>query len=477
MHIERSDIILRANPSRVLLRPLASGTNPFSRSRKHFIDRVLLLSETEVSNLMLEAESLFKHRHKDLSSVLMDNYNLLSKRIPERNSLSEKRKLLLGATFTKEYSIQAAALFNPSIVSHPDQSGLKKNNKRFIMSLRSVGEGHISSIEFRTGILDSEGHISMDKESQYASNTARDKEKTFNKNEISIEVKNNPHFDLSILKELQNTFTQADYLAYKKTDAYQNIDIETRETLDIIVELNYDVFLDQKDSISECVIYPNAPHELMGMEDVRFVQFSDDEKKTYVGTYTAYNGRKIRPQLILTEDFIHFKIRALYGDAASDKGMALFPEKINGKYAMIGRQGGENITIMYSDDLFHWDDYQILLKPKFGWEILQIGNCGSPLKTNRGWLLMTHGVGPLRRYSISAVLLDINDPSKVIGRCEKPLLSPLETEREGYVPNVVYSCGSMIHGEKLIIPYALSDSATTFATIELKDLLNNMNPV
>lgn len=477
MQITRSNIVIRANPKRVILRALASGTNPFSRSKKHFIDRVLSIPEEEVEELMNQVETLFNHRHTRLHQVLLENFQKLSSKIPNEQSLSDKRKMLLGAYYTKEFSIQAAALFNPSIIDHPDQSNLKSGEKRFIMSLRSVGEGHISSIEFRSGVIDLEGGIVLDKESRFATCSLRDESKVYNKEEVRRTIRNNGEFDDRILNELGENFNYSDYKNFRKTENYKNYHPGTKDLLDSIIDLNYDVISDGDDTISERVIFPYARLESMGMEDVRLVQFTHGETNMYVGTYTAYDGKGIRPQLIITEDFIDFRIRSLNGKASSDKGMALFPEKINGRYTMIGRQGGENMSIMYSDDLFHWDTYELLATPKYGWEILQIGNCGSPIKTEKGWLLMTHGVGPIRRYAISAMLLDLKDPRKVIRRMDMPLISPSEEEREGYVPNTVYSCGSLVHGANLIIPYALSDSAATFATVSLDELLNEMQSV
>ena len=333
-----------------------------------------------------------------------------------------QRQLLLGAFFTKEYSIQAAALFNPSIVPHPDQEGLGAGEQRFVMSLRATGEGHISSIVFRTGVVDGHGLIRLDEQSGF------------------------------------------------HTRLRKMGDAATGDS----AEMDYSLGDPSTIPIDEQVIFPHAKAESMGMEDLRLVKFSDGRSSCYYGTYTAYDGVQIRTRLIATEDFYHYTIRTLCGAAISDKGMALFPEKINGKFAMISRQGGEKIQIMFSDDLYHWETSQVLMKPKFDWELVQLGNCGSPLRTAKGWLLLTHGVGPMRRYVISAVLLGLDDPTRVIARLDKALISAEGGEREGYVPNVVYTCGAMLHGDLLIIPYALSDSATVFATLVLDDLLKEL---
>ena len=244
--------------------------------------------------------------------------------------------------------------------------------------------------------------------------------------------------------------------------------------LDRFVDGNYDVLAPPNSSLTERVIFPSARQESNGMEDARFVEFMDNGKSTYIGTYTAYDGHRISPQLIITEDFVRFKIRTMYGAAVNDKGFALFPEKVNGQFAMIGRQGGVNLSLMYSDDLFIWENYQTLMTPEDAWGLVQIGNCGSPIKTKEGWLVITHVVGPMRKYTISAILLDLEDPSKIIKKLRSPLISPNESEREGYVPNVVYSCGAMKHGDLLVIPYALSDSACTFGITSIQELLDKM---
>jgi len=361
------------------------------------------------------------------------------------------------------------------MVAHPNQNGLKDGEKRFIISLRSVGEGHISSIEFRSGIVDSNGNITLDDETRFSSCSEKDFSKVYSKKTIIKNTNILDSFDQSILGVFEENFQYSDYLEKVKTNSLSRFDKASQETLFHILDTNYDVITDGTAPICERVIFPNAIGESMGMEDVRFVAFTENETTQYIGTYTAYNGHQISPQLIITEDFVRFKARSMYGAAVSDKGMGLFPEKIDGKYVMIGRQGGENITMMYSDNLLIWKDYEVIMRPEDTWGYVQLGNCGGPIKTNEGWLVITHAVGPLRKYVLGAILLDLKNPSKIIKKLNKPLLSPNEDEREGYVPNVVYSCGSMTHGDNLILPYAMSDSASTFATINIKDLLNEMD--
>jgi predicted GH43/DUF377 family glycosyl hydrolase len=395
--------------------------------------------------------------------------------IPSDHHLTEKRRLLLGAHFSKEYSIQSAALFNPSIVPHPDQTHLNEGEKRFIISLRSVGEGHISSIEFREGIVSADGEIFLRDETPFANASEKDLSLVYRTNEIRDRTAIVSSIDSDIYNALPERFTLADYEDLRQKGHFKGFSEPGQLFLDKLLDTNYNTCFETGTPLNERVIFPSAKGESMGMEDVRFVEFHhDDGHKEYIGTYTAYNGRNITPQLILTKDFIHFEVRTMFGKAVSDKGFALFPEKIAGKFMMTARQGGENLTLMTSENLYNWDSYEVIMEPQYAWGLVQQGNCGSPLKTDKGWLLITHAVGPLRKYVISAILLDLNDPGKIIGQLDFPLISPNEDEREGYVPNVVYSCGAMIHNGHLIIPYAMSDSASSFASISIAEILKNM---
>jgi predicted GH43/DUF377 family glycosyl hydrolase len=476
MKVNRSNIQIKANPKRVIINYLDLGANTNNTSRANrLIDSVLSIPENELNALYKDVKNNFKYRHRNFEHYLKLNFKKIEPILPKNVLISEIRSLILGAYFSKEYSIQSAALFNPSIVPHPNQNGLKEGEKRFVLSLRSVGEGHISSIEFRSGIVSKNGTIILDEETGFASCSEKSMDKVYSKKNILKNTSVLQGFNQSILKVFNDKFTYDDYSKKIKNNELSNYDEATQAGLFHILDTNYDVITDGNAPICERVIFPNALGESMGMEDVRFVAFTENGKTQYIGTYTAYNGHKISPQLILTEDFVHFKARSMYGAAVSDKGMALFPEKIDGKYVMVGRQGGENITIMYSDDLFIWKDFKVIMTPKDTWGFVQLGNCGSPIKTNEGWLVITHAVGPLRKYVIGAILLDLSNPSKIIKKLNKPLLSPNEEEREGYVPNVVYSCGSMSHEGNLILPYAMSDSASTFATISIEELLNEMD--
>jgi predicted GH43/DUF377 family glycosyl hydrolase len=476
MQVNRSNIQIKANPKKVIINflDLAINTNNTGRGNR-LLDCILAIPENELNQLYGAIKKNFEFRHRNFERYLNINFKKVQAIIPSNVKISQLRSLVIGAYFSKEYSIQSAALFNPSIMAHPDQNGLKAGEKRFILSLRAVGEGHISSIEFRSGVVERDGTIKLDKETGFASCSVKDPKKIYRKTNILKNTKILKDFDQSILNLFNEEFTLNDYQIKVSGDEFLSFDDHTRSELFHILDTNYDVITDEKTPICERVIFPNALGESMGMEDVRFVALTENDKTQYIGTYTAYNGHKISPQLIITDDFVRFKARSMCGTAVSDKGMALFPEKIDGQYVMIGRQGGENITMMYSDDLFIWNNYKVIMTPEDTWGYVQLGNCGSPIKTNQGWLVITHAVGPLRKYVLGAILLDLKNPSKIIKKLNKPLLSPNEEEREGYVPNVVYSCGSMAHEGNLILPYAMSDSASTFATIDIEELLNEMD--
>jgi predicted GH43/DUF377 family glycosyl hydrolase len=474
MRITKNSIRLHASAKGVITHFLYL---PGKSRITNVVQRLKDLTDTAVDGCMEKVMKDFISRHRNIEEIFLNHFNRVEIQSQlELSGFSFKRKLLLGAFFTKEYSIQSAALFNPSIVAHPDQEGLQPGEQRFVMSLRATGEGHISSIVFQTGIVDDQANIRLDKASGFFTCLEKKDDTRYSKDFIKNRIQTMPEFDRSILNLLPDSFSESEANhVLNSFDAPNYSSFHSRAILENILDSNYDLQVSYDVPINEKVIFPNAEDEKKGIEDVRLVKFIDGEHSCYYGTYTAYDGKYIRTQLIETTDFNVFKIRTLYGAAVSDKGMALFPEKVNGKYAMISRQGGERINIMFSEDIYSWETYELLLEPLFLWELVQLGNCGSPIKTERGWLLLIHGVGAMRTYVISALLLDLHDPSRVIGRLDKPLLEADESEREGYVPNVVYTCGMIRHGNLLIIPYAISDSATGFATIMLEEILNEMN--
>ena len=474
MKVTKSPIKLYASAKAVITQFLhLPGDNRVS----NIIKRLTILTEDEVEANLEKVMEEFAFRHRNIRETFIDHFNKIYNQYKDDLLLfSERKRLLLGAFFTKEYSIQAAALFNPSIVPHPDQQGLQQGEQRFVMSLRATGEGHISSVVFHTGIVDAQANIFLDEASGYFTSLKKNEETKFDKEFIMNRAAFYSEFNMELLNSLPNAFTAAyaTQIINEKGISADAVMTDSVNQLKNILDTNYELESSAHLPVNEKVIFPNAKAESMGMEDVRFVKFEDGANSCYYGSYTAYNGHHIKTQLIETKDFDVFKIRTLYGAAVSDKGMALFPEKVNGKYVMISRQGGEKISIMYSDDLYVWEVFQTLMEPLFSWEFVQLGNCGSPVKTDKGWLLLTHGVGAMRTYVISAILLDLEDPSIILGRLNKPLIEANEAEREGYVPNVVYTCGLLLHGDSLIIPYAVSDSATGFVTIQLQEILNEL---
>lgn len=471
MNIRKNTLRLYASAKAVITKYL---TLPGNSRIEHVIMRLEMLNENDVADLMKQIMQAFDGRHRNIKQIFLSHASRTEEKYGRSLShLSAEKRLLLGAFFTKEYSIEAAALFNPSMVPHPDQNELNPGEKRFVMSLRATGEGHISSIVFHTGTVDMQGNIKLEPSSGYYDCLQKKTDAVYEKNFIRNYAGFIPGFKTGLLDRLPDSFTESQ--AKNILTSSPGIDqamVFSARILEEMMDMNYELDSAQPIPINEQVIFPNASGESMGMEDVRFVKFEDATEVSYYGTYTAYNGKQIRTQLIETKDFKQYKVRTLNGPAVSDKGMALFPEKVNGKYVMISRQGGENINIMFSDDLCCWEKFHVLMEPRYTWEFVQLGNCGSPVRTEKGWLLLTHGVGAMRKYVISAILLDLHDPTQIIGRLDKPLIEADESEREGYVPNVVYTCGCMQHGDLLIIPYAVSDSATGFVTVPLNDLLS-----
>jgi predicted GH43/DUF377 family glycosyl hydrolase len=465
----------------VLLRPFRPTTDDIAR---RIVARIMALPHEQVAGLLGRVLGDFAIRHEEIESFFCRRFEDVKIYLEPGAKPSPERQMLIGAYFTHEYSPESAALFNPSIVPHPDQSGLGRDELRFVLSLRATGEGHISSITFRTGTISAHNRIRLTPpvpfatEPERVSNAAYDKalfahklEEAGVQNDFCRRVLDRLHDDFT-LKELRQVLA-ASGLTADTSDA-----TATRAARGILLlaESNYEVSFSPSRRISQRILFPSAPSQSNGIEDARFVRFKDDDGSfTYYATYTAYDGKITLPQLLETPDFVHFKFSTLNGPAVQNKGMALFPRKINGHFAMLSRQDDENILLMSSNNIHFWQAPQRLLAPAQPWEFIKIGNCGSPLETEAGWLVLSHGVGAMRKYCLGAFLLDLNDPSRVIGRLREPLLSPNEAEREGYVPNVVYTCGALLHGRELIIPYAMSDSATSFAAVSLEELLAAMH--
>jgi predicted GH43/DUF377 family glycosyl hydrolase len=454
--------------------------------RSKIIQRIMNLSPSAAKKLMAQIMAAFSGRHEDIKHIFERHLDEVKDYLPRDATPSDVQKALIGAYFTKEYAIESAALFNPSIVPHPDQNHLKKGSIRFIMSLRATGEGHISSIVFRSGVLDRHNTFRFDPISKFVETPDLQLDPVYKR--IVFQRKLNEMgasnaVSAFVLDQLPEDFMYNDLIEKigalrAKPQFPETSQNRTFKVMCWLADSNYEVSFHSDHRISERVIFPVSKNESRGIEDARFVQFFDENQDvTYYATYTAYNGITILPQLIETKDFITFNIVTLNGKAVQNKGMALFPRRINGRYAMLSRQDGENNHIMFSDNIHFWQSSQIIQEPEYPWEFIQIGNCGSPLETHKGWIVLTHGVGPMRQYCIGAMLLDLEDPSKIIARLDEPLLAPHEKEREGYVPNVVYSCGAIIHNNDLIIPYAMSDINSGIATVEVNDLLSCMRAI
>lgn len=475
--LHRHELTLLPESMRVILRPfIPSDVNHITK----IIGRALALNEEEVALHLRAVEKEFEARHFDIHDCLRLHFEKVKEHIFTHRPLSRERQLLIGALFSGEYALESAALFNPSIVPHPDQGDIPEGGLRFLMSLRATGEGHISSIEFREGTISPTGHIDILPVSRLVTVPEVVPNPVYRKKRFIVKL-HEMHFDdensAAVMAPLGENFTRSELIqSINKTKQ------ETRpaspslhralEIIQWLADSNYELRFCPKLAINERIIFPVSLNESKGIEDARFVRFIEDDKAVmYYATYTAYNGLTILPQLIETEDFLHFRISTLNGSGVQNKGMALFPRRIDGLYAMLSRQDDENLFIMFSDNPHYWSDPQIILRPSEIWESVKIGNCGSPIETDAGWLVITHGVGPMRKYCIGAILLDLLDPTKVIGRLRDPLLSPEGIEREGYVPNVVYSCGSLVHGRTLILPYAMSDKASTIVSISLDELL------
>lgn len=477
--VRRLLFTIKPDPARVLVRPFVPAGDSGGVPRVHkILSRILALSDTEVAAVLEEVYSDFGGRHIELRRILLEHFERVRQHLPTDRTPDEPRRQLIGAFFTSEYSLESAALFNPSVVPHPDQENVPAGAIRIILSLRATGEGHISSITFRSGLIHADGSVEIDPPSRFVTEPRPKTDAAFERTlfrrklgELSLDNE----FSRRVIDTLGEHFTldqlhvavRAGLREHPAPDA-----AAIGDRLIVLAKSNYEVFFDPKQNVSERIIFPFSPSQSNGIEDARFVHFVDDDgTSTYIATYTAYDGRVIFPQLMETRDFLHFNICTLNGPAIRNKGMALFPRRIGGYYCMLSRQDNENIHIMFSDHLHFWFESRVIMRPTEAWEFVQLGNCGSPIETEAGWIVLTHGVGPMRKYCISAILLDRDDPSRVIGRLREPLIKPSPEEREGYVPNVVYTCGAIIHQGQLVIPYAVSDSSTAFATVPLDILL------
>jgi predicted GH43/DUF377 family glycosyl hydrolase len=476
----RKNVKFIPDSSRIVARYFMSG----DLRTQYMLSHVMTLDENQVIHTLEQTLRQFARRHRNISSIFYKHCENIKGIIEgmqiNYDGLSDERKMLIGSYCTMEYAIESAAIFNPSIVEDFDQLNLKKGEKRVVISFRATGEGHISSIVFRRGILDINNDLRLMKNGDNIDQAQVVRKQLYNKERFAIklaEMNTSDKYSASIIEELHSEF---EYHELKElVDKALSMDLVSHDRKIALAEMIwladsfYDIEFKHDSDISERVIFPISASESRGIEDARFVRFCDDhESERIIGTYTAYNGHTILPRMISTEDFYTFSVMPLYGAGAQNKNLALFPRKIKGKYAMLSRIDGVNNYLMYSDTAMQWDNPVMLQKPRYPWEFTQIGNCGSPLWTEEGWLVITHGVGTMRQYCLGASLFDLDDPCKEIGRLKEPLLSPREHEREGYVPNVVYSCGSLIHNNNLILPYAVSDYSSTYGVVDMVELMD-----
>jgi len=481
LSIERKTIKVYPDPKRVIARYFFNG----EERALFLIKKILAMDEATVFGIISPLLQDFSKRHRNITKKLMKHCDRVRPFIEatgtDFNQLTDDRKYLIGAYFTHEYSIESAAFFNPSIIEDPDQSHIEEGHKRILISFRAVGEGHISSVVFRRAMIDKYNNITIIPAGNYV-DEAEKMHNTIYQKELFLKKAEEAEIDSELLKEVSAMLDDRfDYeeLKVKVLKARDEAEVDWRKRhFNHVLALSDSyrkISFSRNTDISDRVIFPISDFERKGIEDARIVKFPrDDGTIVYYATYTAYDGMHIMPKLLQTTDFYDFKTTPLNGEGAKNKNLALFPRKINGKYVMMSRIDGWNNYLMYSDNISIWDDPIKIQSPEYPWELVQIGNCGSPIETEKGWLVMTHAVGPMRRYCIGASLLDINQPEKEIGRLKEPLIMPNPDEREGYVPNVVYSCGSIIHNGELIIPYGLSDHSSGFASVNLELLLDRL---
>jgi len=478
LEVTRLPVRISADSRRVIARTFLPGG---SSRILEIIGRVLALPDAEVSSMLTTLVTDYRQRHKDIRGIFRQNFAAATATVAVQTDLSDERRLLLGAYFTNEYSLESVALFNPSMVLHPDQNGVPRGAVRFVVSLRACGEGHISSIEFRTGLVDAAHRVTFDPISRFALTARPEDDTLFDKTSYVlklVEMKAHRPWADAVLGLLDAEFSMVDLKSAIDKCRPAGTDTSFKELADNMVWLahsNYQLEFSPDVPLSERVIFPVSENESRGIEDARFVRFVyPDGRVVYYATYTAYNGFRVLPQFIETTDFRHFKINTLNGRCVQNKGMALFPRKIGNDFVRASRLDGENIFLLRSDNIHFWNESKLVHGPKRPWEFVQVGNCGSPIETPQGWVLLTHGVGPMRQYWLGALLLDLEDPSRVIGELREPMLAPNADERDGYVPNVVYSCGAMLHDGQLIIPYAISDSYSSIATVSMSELVAQM---
>lgn len=481
--VKRQNILLRGDARRVLTKIFIPGEEELIRGTsraKELVERCLKLDEAEVVSELERTFELFGHRHNDLPEQFESHFAAVSG-VVDIEEITKERMLLIGAYLTQEFSYESTAYFNPSIVPHPDQSGLAKDSLRFIMSIRAVGEGHVSTLVFRTGTVSASGEISVDDPEPHP--TTRANRYAVLRNKLVQQCALEAGIDAAdlqfVLGMLPDKFTPEELQSRLSQINVANSGPEHLEllanTMQDIAKNSYEIDFSKKSHISERVIWPTANDERRGIEDARFVLFEDGmNAPQYRATYTGFNGTQVVTRMLETEDFRAFSSMGLTGKAVRNKGLALFPKLVDGRHCAISRWDRESNSIAWSEDGYHWNEAETFHLPTHPWDLIHVGNCGSPIETEEGWLLLTHGTGPVRRYIVGAVLLDLHDPKRIKKVLQEPLLEPEEDERDGYVPNVVYSCGSLIHNGVLVMPYGFSDIGTKFASVNVDELFDRM---
>lgn len=481
--VTRTELRLRPDPTRTLTRLFVPGQETLIQGESRatvVINRVMAMSEAEAERILARTLDRFGDSYRDLPEILQRSFALVEHGLGGGMRVSTARQQLIGAYFTQQYALEAAALFNPSIVEHPDQSGCPEGAVRFIMSLRAVGEGHLSSIEFRTGTVSASHEVTIDPPGRFL-DTGTPRPVDYDRALFRVKLAElgyddeNAQFLWSLLPprfdaaELESAIAQLSLQCMLRGDCHGLMD-----GAHWMAASTYEVEFDPRHDLSERVLWPHGPAESHGMEDARFVRFTGEGEPVYLATYSAFDGRRVASHLLETSDFRTFAVSPLSGQSTKNKGMAIFPRPVGGRYAALSRWDRESNGIAYSDDGRRWGQAVTLQAPARPWDAVQLGNCGSPLETPAGWLVFTHGVGPMREYAIGAILLDLAEPEHLIGALAEPLLVADETERSGYVPDVVYSCGALIHGDAVILPYGCSDSSVRFASVDLPGLLRRL---
>jgi predicted GH43/DUF377 family glycosyl hydrolase len=483
--VDRTDIVLRGNPDRVLCRLFIPGEEELIRGTsraRELVARVMALSEDQVEATLERVLIDFGTRHRHLEHHLGEHYAAVAGLMENGDRASHARRTLIGAYLTQEYAFESTAYFNPSLTIHPEQSGTRAGELRVIMSIRAVGEGHISSLIFRTGTLHPDGDITIDLPSPFASTRAT--RFTALRRRILQQALTDAGLDSAdlqfVLGMLPDTFTPEELVSRLNALSHPVVEDEHQAFTKLLNGLStssYEVDFDPSTDLSERVLWPTSTDERRGIEDARITRFTDDVGQViYRASYTGFDGMRVVSRILETTDFRTFTSMPMSGTAVRNKGVAFFPRLIEGMYVALSRWDRESNSIAYSVDGYHWDDYVTYHVSTEPWELTHVGNCGPPMETESGWLVLTHGTGPMRRYAISALLLDLADPSRVIAKFPGPLLTPQADERNGYVPNVVYSCGGLIYRGSLVLPYGISDCATRIARVNVEHLLGRMEP-